>query len=106
LQIASISLLPDFLTHGTRQKLCNFPVGCGARIDNGMNRRDNRHIDVMPERQLVGDPDGGSAFHHTAPSSQAAAPVPAMTGAMAFGRVRGRAPSTHCAKLATGVIIA
>src|SRR6476619_6749826 len=46
------------------------------------------------------------ALHHTAPSSHAAAPVPAMTGAMAFGRVRGRAPSTHCARLATTAIVA
>ena len=41
-----------------------------------------------------------SAFHHTAPPSQAAAPVPAITGAIALGRVRGRAPSIHCARLA------
>ena len=47
-----------------------------------------------------------SAFHHTAASSQAAAPVPAITGAIALGSVRGRAPSTHCAKLATSVIVA
>src|SRR6516164_6254569 len=42
-----------------------------------------------------------SAFHQTAPCSQAAPPVPAITGAMALGRVRGRAPAIHCAKLAT-----
>src|ERR1700747_1298038 len=42
-----------------------------------------------------------SAFHHTAEGSQAAAPVPATTGATALGRVRGRAPEIHCAKLAT-----
>jgi hypothetical protein len=28
-----------------------------------------------------------------------------MTGAMAFGRVRGRAPSTHCATLATDAMV-
>jgi hypothetical protein len=32
--------------------------------------------------------------------------VPAITGAIALGNVLGRAPSTHCAKLATGVIVA
>src|SRR5215475_15553909 len=42
-----------------------------------------------------------SAFHHTAECSQAAAPVPATTGATALGSVRGRAPEIHCAKLAT-----
>src|ERR1700752_458534 len=42
-----------------------------------------------------------SAFHHTAECSHAAAPVPATTGATALGSVRGRAPETHCAKLAT-----
>src|SRR6516165_7535109 len=42
-----------------------------------------------------------SAFHHTAACSHAAAPVPATTGATAFGSVRGRAPDTHWAKLAT-----
>src|ERR1700744_5756931 len=42
-----------------------------------------------------------SAFHQTAACSQAAAPVPAITGAMAFGSVRGRAPAIHCARLAT-----
>ena len=42
-----------------------------------------------------------SAFHQTAACSQAAPPVPAITGAMALGRVRGRAPAIHCAKLAT-----
>src|SRR4029077_3684603 len=46
-----------------------------------------------------------SAFHHNAASSPPAPPVPAMTGATAFGNVRGRAPSTHCAKLATSVIV-
>ena len=46
-----------------------------------------------------------SAFHQHAASSQAAAPVPAITGAIALGNVRGRAPSTHCAKLATSVIV-
>src|SRR3954463_2103817 len=45
-------------------------------------------------------------FHHTAPSSHAAAPVPAITGATALGNVRGRAPSTHCARVATPVIVA
>src|SRR6516165_8412288 len=47
-----------------------------------------------------------SAFHHTAECSHAAAPVPAMTGATALGNVRGRAPSIHCAKLATIRIVA
>src|SRR5271167_3850648 len=47
-----------------------------------------------------------SAFHHTAACSQAAAPVPAITGATAFGSVRGRAPSIHCAKVATSQIVA
>src|ERR1700722_3465734 len=42
-----------------------------------------------------------SAFHHTAECSHAAGPVPAMTGAIALGSVRGRAPGIHCAKLAT-----
>jgi hypothetical protein len=42
-----------------------------------------------------------SAFHQTAACSQAAAPVPAITGAMALGSVRGRAPAIHCARLAT-----
>lgn len=47
-----------------------------------------------------------SAFHHDAAPSHAAAPVPAITGATALGSVRGRAPSTHSAKLATGVSLA
>src|SRR4051794_2387992 len=42
-----------------------------------------------------------SAFHHTAECSHAAAPVPAITGDTALGSVRGRAPETHCPKLAT-----
>src|ERR1700754_1057632 len=46
-----------------------------------------------------------SAFHQHASCSQATPPVPAITGATAFGNVRGRAPSTHCAKLATSVIV-
>src|SRR5690606_12711884 len=33
-------------------------------------------------------------------SSAAAAPMPASTGAIALGRVRGRAPSIHCATVA------
>ena len=36
----------------------------------------------------------------------AAAPVPATTGATAFGSVRGRAPSIHCLTLATSPIVA
>lgn len=47
-----------------------------------------------------------SAFHHDAAPSHAAAPVPAITGAKALGSVRGRAPSTHWVKLATGVSLA
>jgi len=42
-----------------------------------------------------------SAYNHTAGCAHPAAPVPAMTGATALGSVRGRAPETHCAKLAT-----
>src|ERR1700712_669829 len=42
-----------------------------------------------------------SAFHQLAECSQAAAPVPATTGATALGSVRGPAPAIHCAKLAT-----
>src|SRR6185312_2202261 len=45
--------------------------------------------------------NASSAFHQHAPCSHAAPPVPAITGAIALGKVRGRAPSTHCAKLAT-----
>src|SRR6185295_7912279 len=45
------------------------------------------------------------AFHQQAACSQAAAPVPAITGATALGSVRGRAPSIHCAKLATSAIV-
>ena len=50
--------------------------------------------------------NASSAFHQHAPCNQAAAPVPAMTGAIALGSVLGRAPSTHCAKLATSVSLA
>src|ERR1700680_4871395 len=50
--------------------------------------------------------NASSAFHQHAACRQAAAPVPAITGAIALGSVRGRAPSTHWAKLATGVIVA
>ena len=50
--------------------------------------------------------NASSAFHQQAASNQAAAPVPAITGAIALGSVRGRAPSTHWAKLATSVSLA
>src|SRR5690349_17416388 len=49
--------------------------------------------------------NASSTFHQHAASSQAAPPVPAITGATALGSVRGRAPSTHCAKLATSAIV-
>jgi len=38
-----------------------------------------------------------SAFHHTTWLVAAATPVPASTGAIAAGKVRGRAPASHCA---------
>ena len=37
-----------------------------------------------------------AAFHQTSLWLNAATPVPASTGAIAAGRVRGRAPSIHC----------
>src|SRR5690242_14415544 len=47
-----------------------------------------------------------SAFHHTAPCSHAAAPVPATTGATWLGSLRGRWPSIHCQKLPPTQIVA
>ena len=42
-----------------------------------------------------------AARQATAPSPAAATPVPTKTGDRAAGRVRGRAPATHCADVAT-----
>ena len=61
-------------------------------------------VDAHLQRQR--DHRASSAFHRTtAPSASAATPMPASTGASAAGRVRGRAPATHCAGVATRAIL-
>ena len=61
---------------------------------------------ITPMINATATSSASRAFHHTAPCSQAAAPVPATTGATALGRVRGRAPSIHCATVAMAEIVA
>src|SRR5690349_79927 len=41
------------------------------------------------------------AFHQTASPASTATPVPTATGTTAAGRVRGRAPASHCPGVAT-----
>ena len=45
-----------------------------------------------------------SAASQDAPAAKTARPVPAITGEQAAGRVRGRAPASHCAAVGRAAV--